>query len=159
MQPQKIEEGIIIRPLGAETLLMHEPTCNVHCLNQMAYLVYQYSDGTRTPTEIAERIVQENGLPCTADAVEIAIEQLVERSLMHCPLPELTPERQLRRREVLQQLAAMMAIPVILSLSAGRSSAAVQACFTTSHFTEDSIFGGLGSRVPRHRTIYETCEP
>ncbi len=158
MQPQKIEEGIIVRPLGAETLLMHEPTCNVHCLNQMAYLVYLYSDGARTPAEIAERIVQENGLPCTADAVEIAIEQLVERSLMHCPLPELTPERQLRRREVLQQLAAMMAVPVILSLSAGRSSAA---CFTTNE--HDTFFYPEAS-VPRSvnffvETFDLTCEP
>lgn len=155
MQPKKIEEGIIVRPLGVDTLLMHEATCNVHCLNQMAYLVYHYSDGVRTPTEIADRIVREDGLPCTADAVEIAIEQLVERSLMQCPLPELTPERQLRRREALQQLAAMMAVPVILSLSASRSSAA---CFETNgHLTSAGDPGPYFSRF--QYTFDLTCEP
>ncbi|MEK6261642.1 MAG: hypothetical protein AABP62_23835 [Planctomycetota bacterium] len=156
MQPKKIEEGIIVRPLGVDTLLMQEATCNVHCLNQLAYLVYHYSDGERTPTEIAERIIQNDGLPCTVDAVEIAIEQLVERSLMICPLPEPTPQREVRRREALQQLAAMMAVPVILSLSAGRSSAA---CFHTNEHNTLVRFGSGDSQFFEITTYDLTCEP
>lgn len=135
MQPKKRVEGIHCQQLGEDTLLMDEQTSHVHCLNRVAYLVYECADGETTPEQIAARLSDEHGIPCTIEAVEVALEQLVEKKLIEAAIVTRSPEQLLLRRDVLKKLATMAAVPVIMSMAAQTAQATLFCTRTFLYFT------------------------
>jgi hypothetical protein len=86
-----------------------------HCLNGIAVSVWQYADGTRSTTEIAERIAADQGTEADEALVFRALEELDRASLLATPLASAPVE--LTRRHLMAGLGWAAAIPLVLSLT------------------------------------------
>jgi hypothetical protein len=137
VNPKSRTDGLVIRQLGVDTMVMDQETTNVHCLNQLAFLVYSYADGNSTPEQIAERISETDAIPATTDSVELALEQLSKRGLLAETLPEPSEEQRIRRRAAIKQLATALAVPVILSMNSYKAFA---------RETCETLFTPMGTR-------------
>lgn len=121
--PTARREGLIVRELPDETLIYDQQTGRGHCLNGIAAFVWKQCDGATTVAALAEAMRRELGIEQAPAALQLALEQLGRRKLLLEPAPALSPSARLARRAVLKSLAAVAAIPLILTVAANPAQA------------------------------------
>ena len=118
--------GLIVQEVAGDVLIYDQERRRAHCLNQTAALVWRYSDGKTTISELAQLLGKETQLPVTEDVVWVALDQLSKAHLMNegVALSRLGPG--LSRREVMKRvgLGAAMALPLVTSIIAPKAAQA-----------------------------------
>lgn len=121
--PTARREGLIVRELPDETLIYDQQTGRGHCLNGIAAFVWKQCDGATTVAALAQAMRRELGIKQAPAALQLALEQLGRRKLLLEPAPALSPSARLARRAVLKSLAAVAAIPLVLTVAANPAQA------------------------------------
>lgn len=130
LNPVARKNDLVIQEMQDEVLVFDIQTNKAHCLNQTASSVWKYCDGTNTVAEIRSLLESQSGSAVSEDLVWFAIDQLSERELLETKLENKFAG--LNRREVLKRvgLAAVVALPIVASITAPTAAFAV-ACSGT----------------------------
>jgi hypothetical protein len=126
--PRARRENLVVEELKHETLVYDSQSIQASCLNPTATLVWKYSDGNRTVSEIASRMSQDLGSTVDVRVVYYALEQLDKRGLLAERGAIPLQYRQMSRRDFLVKagiVGAAVAIPVIISVTAPTPAMAV----------------------------------
>jgi len=125
MHNMNVRRSLLIRKLGAETLVYDLESFRASCLNREAAAVFEACDGKRSKPEIRARVSDRLGSEVDDAYVELAIDRLARQGLVEPLGAPLSKER----REVLRRLAAAVAValPVVTSVLAP-SVAEAQSC-------------------------------
>ena len=108
--------SLLVRELGAETLVYDLDTHRASCLNREAAAVFEACNGSSSLSEIRRRVSLRLGEPVDEGWIELAIDRLAQRGLVDAvSKPPSAP-----RRELLRRLAAAtaLALPSVTSVLA-----------------------------------------
>jgi hypothetical protein len=124
MNPKARTHDLVIERLPDEVLAYDLCTNKAHCLNPVAAFVWERCDGRTSFPELSAQL-RDHLQIADADAVlDLALEQLSSRRLLEEPVVELSRSQRLARRDVLKKLvAALVALPVIMTLTAKKAQA------------------------------------
>lgn len=123
--PNARKEGLVIQEMPDEVLVYDLDTNKAHCLNQTAAFVWKSCDGVKSVNDITKVYQAEFGQNVPEDMIWLALDQLGEKNLL---------EQQIKadfqgqtRREVIKRvgLAAVVALPIVASLTAPTAAMAV----------------------------------
>ncbi len=131
--PVARKEGLVIQEMPEEVLVYDLDTNKAHCLNQTAAFVWKSCDGKNSVADITKLVGSDSGKSVPEDLVWLAIDQLSEKNLM---ANELKADfNGSTRREVIKKigLAAVIAIPLVASLTAPTSVLAANSCSCTTN--------------------------
>lgn len=126
------KEGLVVQEMPEEVLVYDLNTNKAHCLNQTAALVWKWCDGENTVKEITRLLEDQTGNEVNEDLIWLAIDQLSDKSLLE---NEVVPRfGGQSRREVIKKigLAAVVALPLVASLTAPTSVLAAVSCVCMS---------------------------
>ena len=129
--------SLLVRELGAETLVYDLDTHRASCLNREAAAVFEACNGASTLSEIRRRVSQRLGEPVDEGWVELAIDLLAQRGLVDAvSRPPSAP----RRRELLRRLAAAtaLALPGVTSVLAPTAAEAASCLASKSKCMSDA---------------------
>lgn len=118
--PKARKEGLVIRELAEEVLIYDTLTEKAHCLNKTAALVWKYSDGLSSISQIAHSLSLELDAPVDEQLVWFALEQLSKDQLLAEPIEMPQLMHGMTRRQLVRTLglAAVIAVPVVTSIVA-----------------------------------------
>jgi hypothetical protein len=128
MKPLARTEGLTIRELPDEVMLLDPINNQAHCLNHVAATVWRLCDGTRTFNELAVGVTDQLDLPVPEAAIELALEQLTRRGLLITPVLKAPAERRMQRREALRVAAHVLAIPLMMTIASPARAFGVSQC-------------------------------
>ena len=128
MIPKARKEELVVQEVSDEVLVYDLRTNRAHCLNETAAFVWKSCDGKNSVVEIGKKCQREAGKPVSEEMIWLAIEQLGKRELLEKPV-EVVFEGQ-TRREALKRigLGAMIALPIVTSLTAPTAALAGTIC-------------------------------
>lgn len=119
--PEARSSGILTEQVGDEIVVYDLDSKDVHCLGQLAAVVFEQSDGRTDEAAIARSAGERLGRPVTNNEVRAAIAQLEERSLLAQP-PLVLHQEGVSRRELAKKTArisaAVASVPLITSIVA-----------------------------------------
>ncbi|MEZ5347488.1 MAG: PqqD family protein [Pyrinomonadaceae bacterium] len=122
--PLAISENIIFQEAGEETLIYNLKTNNAYSLNSTAAMVWRACNGKLSIDDIADEMSVQTKKRVSSDLVRLALDQLNENNL----LAENARENGNfgSRRELIKKagFASMIALPLILSITAPRAASA-----------------------------------
>ena len=126
--PVARKEGLVIQETSEEVLVYDLTSNKAHCLNQTAAFVWKSCDGNNSIPEITKLLESESGSAIHEDLIWLAIDQLNEKNLFEKELASSFAGRS--RREVIKKigLAAVVALPIVASLTAPTSALASTSC-------------------------------
>lgn len=126
--PVARKEGLVIQETSEEVLVYDLTSNKAHCLNQTAAFVWKSCDGNNSIQEITKLLENENGAVIHEDLIWLAIDQLNEKNLLEKELTTSFAGRS--RREVIKKigLAAVVALPIVASITAPTSALASTSC-------------------------------
>jgi hypothetical protein len=108
--PRRRREGLLVEPVGRETLVYDLDRHRAHCLNPTAALVWSACDGRRDAAAIAREIARE--IPeASVELVQVALVKLERARLLEAPAGAVPRRAALRR---LTLAAGLM--PVVSSI-------------------------------------------
>jgi hypothetical protein len=126
--PVAREDGLLVEPVGEETVVYDTKTREAHCLSPLSAVVFANCDGDTTIDQLASLASERLGQPVEVAGVLDALAQLEERELMAVPAKR---RGDLTRREMLRKSAAVAGgaamAPLITSVSAPPAIAALTA--------------------------------
>jgi hypothetical protein len=126
--PVARKEGLVIQEMPEEVLVYDLDTNKAHCLNQTAAFVWKSCDGKNSVADITKLVGNDSGTAVPEDLIWLAIDQLSEKNLLADSLKaNFTGST---RREVIKKigLAAVIALPLVASLTAPTSVLASTSC-------------------------------
>lgn len=123
MNPETRKKGLTIKQMGDEAVIFDTESGAVHHLNRVAEVVWRSCDGRTDKQTLARNVERVCNVPDAEQAVDLALEQLSRRGLMATPIERADAVRRMNRRVVLKGLAKAMAIPVVLTVTAGQARA------------------------------------
>jgi hypothetical protein len=123
MFPLARTDGLTAKKLGDELVVFDTKSGSVHHLNRVAELVWRACDGRTDVPTLARTVGRATGTTDAGPAVELALELLSGRGLLATYVERATPERRRDRRDALKQLATALAIPMVLTVTAGKARA------------------------------------
>jgi hypothetical protein len=129
--PQARTAGLTVRQLPEETLVYDLARHKAHCLNPTATLVWKLCDGSRDRAELNRAVARDMNVRDAEAIVGLALEQLAKRHLLDVtaanegwtPVAEAAEVRHSRRDALRKLVAAMVAMPAIVSLTAPKAHA------------------------------------
>ena len=126
------KDGLVIQETTDEVLVYDLTSNKAHCLNQTAAFVWKSCDGNNSISDITNRFQKEIGSSVHEDLVWLAIDQLNDKNLLEKDLKADFAGRS--RREVIKKigLAAVIALPLVASLTAPSSAMAASSCICNS---------------------------
>jgi len=126
--PVARKEGLVIQETSEEVLVYDLTSNKAHCLNQTAAFVWKSCDGNNSIPEITKLLESESGAAIHEDLIWLAIDQLNEKNLLERELATSFAGRS--RREVIKKigLAAVVALPIVASITAPTSALASTSC-------------------------------
>jgi hypothetical protein len=113
--PKVRDQAVKVEEFQGELLVYDLTRHGAHCLNGAAVSVWRLADGTRSVTEIAQKIGAETSAEPDEALVWRALEELDTASLLATPLP--TESVDADRRRMLTRLGWAAAIPLVLSIT------------------------------------------
>ena len=123
--PVARKEGLLVEPVGDETVVYDAKTKEAHCLSPLTAAVFAHCDGDTTIAELTSVTAERLGEPVEASRVLDALAQLEERDLMAVPAKT---RDDLSRRDMLRRSAAaaggVAMAPLITSVVAPNAIAA-----------------------------------
>lgn len=120
-------EGLLVEPVGDETVIYDSETKEAHCLKPLAALVFAHADGKMTTGEVAALAQQRLGQAITEDDIADAVDELRASSLIEMPLlfvNEGVSRRQMLRRVAYAGAAATTAGAFVTTIGAPPAMAA-----------------------------------
>lgn len=135
------KDGLVIQEMPEEVLVYDLNTNKAHCLNQTAAFVWKSCDGNKSVSDITNLFTDQTGKQVNEDLIWLAIDQLSEKDLLEMSLaPDFNGQS---RREVIKKigLAAVVALPLVASLTAPTSVLAAASCACV----DDTTCGGCPS--------------
>ena len=118
---------VVVQNLGSELLVYDTESDKAHHLNEPVALVWKACDGKRSLSEIRDEVSGKVGKDISEDYVALALSDLEKAGLLSTGF-----QSNINRRKVLLKYAPMaVALPVVMSLVAPRSTHA-QSCVTGS---------------------------
>jgi hypothetical protein len=126
--PVARKEGLVIQEMPEEVLVYDLDTNKAHCLNQTAAFVWKSCNGRNSVADITKLVGDDSGTSVPEDLIWLAIDQLSEKNLLANNLKaDFTGST---RREVIKKigLAAVVALPLVASLTAPTSVLASTSC-------------------------------
>jgi hypothetical protein len=126
--PVARKDGLVIQETAEEVLVYDLNSNKAHCLNQTAAFVWKSCDGRHSILDITRRFENETGVAVHEDLVWLALDQLKDKDLLEKDLPTRFSGQ--TRREVVKKigLAAVVAVPIVASLTAPTSALAASSC-------------------------------
>lgn len=126
------KDGLVIQETTDEVLVYDLTSNKAHCLNQTAAFVWKSCDGNNSISDITNRFQKEIGSSVHEDLVWLAIDQLNDKNLLEKDISADFAGRS--RREVIKKigLAAVIALPIVASLTAPSSAMAASSCVCNS---------------------------
>ncbi len=126
------KDGLVIQEMPEEVLVYDLDTNKAHCLNQTAAFVWNSCNGSNTVTDITKLLVAQSDFSINEDMIWLALEQLSNENLLENKLTPIFEGQS--RREVLKKigLAAVIALPVVASLTAPSNILAQTSCMCMS---------------------------
>lgn len=85
-RPLARADGLLVREVGAETVVYDLESKQAHCLKPLAATVFERANGRSTYTDIAELAAYRLGTPVTEVEVADAVAQLEGAGLLQAPL-------------------------------------------------------------------------
>jgi hypothetical protein len=141
--------GLTIRELPEETLVYDLARHKAHCLNPTATLVWKLCDGSRDREQLNQDVAADLGIEDADVLVGLALEQLHKRHLLEVQDGTLAAQagqpaevRHSRRDALRKLVAAMVGMPVVMSLSAPKAMAQLSRLPAGSCFTDAQCTGG-----------------
>jgi hypothetical protein len=124
--PKARRLGLRTESILDELLVYDLERKKAHCLNRTAAVVWELADGTRSIEAIAREVAVRAGIGEDPDVVRFCLEQLRRQGLLE--LPD-APRRAsaVSRRALIARLGSAAVVPVVLSVSFPRPSAAQSA--------------------------------
>lgn len=126
--PLARKNNIVVQELDNEILIYDLETDKVFGLNETSALVWQFSDGNRNISEIAQAVSRKLNSSIGEELIWLALGKLEKENLIAGEIPENYEGA--TRREVIKKvgLASMVALPMISSLIAPISAQAQSSC-------------------------------
>ena len=126
--PVARKDGLVVQETADEVLVYDLNTNKAHCLNQTAAFVWKACDGNTSIDAISRRFEMEMGVKVDSDFVWLALDQLNGKNLLESELATTLSGQ--TRRDVIKKvgLAAVVALPVVASLTAPTSVLASSSC-------------------------------
>lgn len=126
--PVARKDGLVIQETSDEVLVYDLNSNKAHCLNQTAAFVWKSCNGDNSISEITRLFEKEIGSAVQEDLIWLAIDQLNEKNLLAADLASKFAGRS--RRDAIKKigLAAVVALPVVASLTAPTSVLATASC-------------------------------
>ena len=117
MLPKKQSSGLSTQQVGNETVVFNESTGKVVCLNRIAAIVWELSDGRTSIATIAQLTSEQLDTPVTEDLVNFALRELQRQKLLEEEKLNLSPV--LTRRSLVQRLGKSVAIlvPIVAAVA------------------------------------------
>src|SRR5207244_10936692 len=121
------------KEMGDETMVYDTDANKAHCLNQTAALVWKNCDGTRSASDIAQVIAAELGAPVDQNVVWYALGQLNKYNLLSEQATIPGDFGTMSRRDFMRavRVAAIIAVPIIISVTAPTPAHASTRCLTS----------------------------
>lgn len=147
--PVMRQNDLVIQELDNEILIYDLQNNKVFALNETSALVWQFSNGEKTMSEIAEMTSKKLNAPITEEFVWIALEQLKKANLIENEIENNYQGS--TRREIIKRvgLATMIALPMISTLIAPLALQAQSggSCGTTPNIALgcSCVVGGLAN--------------
>lgn len=130
--PTARKDGLVIQEMPDEVLVYDLNTNKAHCLNETAAFVWKSCDGENTVADILTNFESQSGNKINEDLIWLAIDQLSDKDLLEKGIePKFAGQS---RREVIKKvgLAAVVALPLVASLTAPTSVLAAASCACTT---------------------------
>lgn len=147
--PQARSAGLTIRELPEETLVYDLARHKAHCLNPTATLVWKLCDGSRDREQLNHDVAADLGIEDADVLVGLALEQLQKRHLLEVengalavPDAQAVETRHSRRDALRKLVAAMVGMPVVMSLSAPKAMAQLSRLAPGTCITDAQCTGG-----------------
>jgi Coenzyme PQQ synthesis protein D (PqqD) len=121
MYPRARKRGLLVDTVGDETIVFDEERKEAHSLNRLASVVWHYSDGAHSLSQIASELTKELGVEANEAIVLYALDKLESVHLLE---DDGGPEqkRAPNRRDVVRRVAAAgvvaIGLPSVLSMTA-----------------------------------------
>jgi hypothetical protein len=126
--PKARQNNLVIQEMPDELLVYDMNANKAHCLNPSAAFIWKACNGKNSVNDIVKQFELQGRGKVTEDFVWLAIDQLLESSLLENKLvPRFAGQS---RRQVIRTigLASMVAVPVIASLVAPPNALAAASC-------------------------------
>lgn len=124
IRPIARSSGLVVEPLGDETLVYDRIRHKAHCLNPSASYVWHRSTGEATVEEIASGFPNAVGLPEDSRIAMLALQRLWSARLLDEPVPVGITHARIGRRELVRVLAragiATAVLPIVSSIISPR---------------------------------------
>ena len=123
-RPNARETDIVVQKLGKETLVYNLNDNKAFCLNETSALVWEFSDGKRTVTEISDVMSKSQKTQIGEDFVYLALDQLGRNGLLEDEIEN--DFIAFSRREVIRRVgfASAVALPIVSAVIAPKASMA-----------------------------------
>ena len=120
MYPRARASDLLVEAMPSETIVYDRLNHQVHCLNETASLIWQYSDGSRTVDDIARQLSETINVSADADMVRFGLDELRSRNLLieDAAVTPAISRRELHRRFAVAGGALMTLLPAITSITA-----------------------------------------
>lgn len=126
--PRARTSDVVVLELKDETLVYDLRVGQAHCLNETAAFVWTHCDGKKTRSDIANLIGEQYKVSASLEFVQLALDQLNERSLLADSV--IDPNPLPSRREMIKRvgMASVIAAPIIASVLVPTSAHASASC-------------------------------
>lgn len=126
------KDGLVVQETPESVLVYDLETNKAHCLNETAAFIWKVCDGQTSIAEITALFADQTGKNVDENLVWLAIDQLNDNNLLTGSVTsELAGQS---RREVIKKigLGAVIALPIVASLTAPTSVLAAASCTCTA---------------------------
>jgi hypothetical protein len=129
LKPLARLEEIVVREVGNEVLVYDLRKSKAYCLTESAAFIWNNCDGNNSVEQIREKVREKFGSEVSKEFVLLALEELNREGLLENPVE--TELSKVSRREALRKvgLAAVIALPLVASLSVPNTALASASCF------------------------------
>lgn len=122
------KDGLVVQETDESVLVYDLDTNKAHCLNETAAFIWKVCDGRTSVADITALFEDQTGKNIDENLIWLAIDQLSDKDLLVEPVVSKLAGQ--NRREVIKKigLGAVIAVPIVASLSAPTSVLAAASC-------------------------------
>lgn len=126
IKPVSRQKELVIQKIGNEFLVYDLRTNKAHHLTETAAFIWQHCDGKNSISDLKTLVENEFDTKINEDFIWLALDQLNRENLLEDKIPSYG----ISRREVLKKIgvAAMVALPIVASLSVPNTALATSTC-------------------------------
>lgn len=126
IKPVSRRQELVIQKIDNELLVYDLKTNKAHHLTETAAYIWQHCDGNNSISDLKTLVEKKFDTKINEDFIWLALDQLNRENLLDSKIPS----HGISRREVLKKIgvAAMVALPIVASLSVPNTALATSTC-------------------------------